>query len=431
MAKDLDKFDELLKGALDGHEAPFNEMHWEELEEELNVVAPGMSSYFSAVTTGLVATSLVFMSMLFLLSDGNGVHTNDDVDEVVVAENAGGTPKHLSNEQTAAFDSIYSESIDNETSTTEDESGLNSTIENQEASTSTESTSETTNTSSASTNASITDKSNNSDTNSELNSNNDENESVVVASSVKAETKNIRTGCTGLTIDFTAKEEYGNNAKFLWNFGDGYFSTESNPSHTFNKEGTFDVSLSVTSPGSGQITSNVVQAMIEIVEAPIANVDVEINGPHTVSIFNKSYNANDVEWRIDGATEGNGSSVSVSVADNTSYEVHLSALNEGGCVDTLESTIRSIQAGSEFPRAYDTSYGNAFAPGAIIDEGEVQSIKIYSNKTGDLVFEGSGNKGWSGETPQGEKASKGAYKWVMAVVKNDVIDVYHGDLEVR
>ncbi len=427
MAKDLDKFDELLKDALDGHEAPFNELHWEELEEELNVVAPGMSNYFSAVTTGLVATSLVFMSMLFLLSDGNGVNSDHEDEVIVVAENTGTGSGTVKSDETnnAAFES----SSDDEST----ESGThNSEIEHESIS-AVEETDEANASNTFNTAAKSSTKSTENDTadNTEVNSENNSNESVVVASSVKAEKKNIRTGCTGLTIDFTAKEEYGNNAKFLWNFGDGYFSTESNPSHTFNKEGTFDVSLSVTSPGSGQITSNVVQAMIEIVEAPIANVDVEINGPTTVSVFNKSYNANDVEWRIDGATEGNGSSVSVSVADNTSYEVHLSALNEGGCVDTLESTIRSIQAGSEFPRAYDTSYGNAFAPGAIIDEGEVQSIKIYSNKTGDLVFEGSGNKGWYGETPQGEKANKGAYKWVMAVVKEDVIDVYHGDLEVR
>lgn len=434
MQNKLDNFDQMLKDMFDGYESPLNEMHWEELEEELNIVTPGMTGYFSAITTGLVATSMVFMAMLFFVSDANYSPNEIEQEEIVLSGNgqSGNTGIAESKDtQNAATYSVEESDAantngDDISTTTEDvntevssemETNQSSRVEEKGTVESSESTSVAEANSASNINSSNTTS---------------EEDNTVVASSVESEeASNIRTGCTGLTIDFDASEEYGANAKYLWNFGDGYFSNEATPSHTFNKEGTFDVSLSVTSAESGQITSNVVQAMIEIVEAPIANMDIEIESANAITLHNKSFNANDVEWRIDGSTQGNGASISLSVADNTNYELKLAALNVGGCVDTLDIDIRSIEAGSEFPRAFETSYGHSFAPGAIIDEGNVSSVKIYNLNSGELVFEGSGNKGWNGNLPNGEKADKGTYQWMMAVEQDASIDVYHGDLELR
>jgi hypothetical protein len=121
----------------------------------------------------------------------------------------------------------------------------------------------------------------------------------------------------------------------------------------------------------------------------------------------------------------------MSVADNTNYILQLAAINDGGCVDTLLTKVNSIKAGSEFPRAMDTSYGTVFAPGAILDEGDVTSVKIYNQRSGKLVFEGTGNKGWNGNLPSGTKAETGNYQWIMAVEQDNLVDVYHGDVELR
>ncbi len=419
MQNELENFDQLLKNAYDGYEAPLNDLHWEELEEELKIVTPGMTGYFSAITTGLVATSMVFMAMLFFVSDANygPQHVEDEVlSQDITTGNGHGVDleklqsindnTELDSNEIASTENLANEN-DNTVSTTEQAEEVEAidTIIEEETSI------------------------NHSETTSPEPTIDD---NTVVASSVESEERsNIRTGCTGLTIDFDAAEEYGTNAKYLWNFGDGFFSNEATPSHTFNKEGVFDVSLSVTSAASGQITSNVVQAMIEVVEAPIANIDVTIESANTITLNNKSYNANDVEWKVDGSTEGNGASISLSVADNTNYELKLAALNEGGCVDTLSTEVRSINAGSEFPRAFETAYGHKFAPGAILDEGEVTSIKIFNKKTGALVFEGSGNKGWTGDLPSGDKAERGTYQWMMSVEQDVSIDIYHGNLELR
>lgn len=412
MANQLDKFDQLVKNSYEGYEAPYEPLHWEELEEELEITAPGMASYFSAITTGMVAVSLVFLSMLFFFSD-SGIKNADQIQEIppavinnTVSELANSANKNLTEGDTAMLSRTETPVAEKIVSTEKaDDAAKNKVAVFKSAS----------DKSSAPAKKPVHKKSVMSVTASKENS---------------AEAK-VRTGCTGLVINFEAAKEYGEEAKYLWNFGDGYFSNEASPSHTFNKEGVFDVSLSVTSKTTGQISSNVVQAMIEVVEAPVANLDINIDSPEKITLKNDSYNASNLEWVVDGASVGDKSDISLSIGDNTRYKVALNAMNDGGCTDTLEYTISSITAGGEFPKAMDQTSGHNFAPGAIVDTGKVTSIKIFNKATNELVFEGFGNKGWGGTTLAGKTANKGTYRWLMTVKNSDTVDIYKGDIELR
>ena len=57
----------------------------------------------------------------------------------------------------------------------------------------------------------------------------------------------IASNCPPLNVQFTNTSV--NVASFLWNFGDGGTSQISNPSHIYNTPGTFNATLTVTSPG--------------------------------------------------------------------------------------------------------------------------------------------------------------------------------------
>lgn len=410
MANQLDKFDQLIKDSYEGYEAPYDPAHWEELEEELAVAAPGLSTYFGAITTGLVAVSLVFLSMLFFFSgSGHEGDLKNTTPQPVATVDKGQS-------SATATNNAESDANAKEVSGTEESEDLENPGQSEIAKIK-----------SNKPTASPEAKSYKGDETTVAVSNN---QSITATSEPNAETK-VRTGCTGLVINFEASENYGEGAKYLWNFGDGYFSNEPNPSHTFNKEGVFDVSLSVTSKSTGQISSNVVQAMIEVVEAPVANLEVNIENPTEISLHNESYNASTLEWNVDGNEISDKSKINLSVADNTRYRVVLSAMNESGCSDTLESAINSITAGGEFPRAMDQTSGHNFAPGAILDGGKVTSIKIYDKKSGSLVFDGYGNKGWNGTTRNGKPADKGTYRWLMVVKTSDSVDIYKGDIELR
>ena len=51
-----------------------------------------------------------------------------------------------------------------------------------------------------------------------------------------------------LTVNFT-DESTGDITEWLWDFGDGETGAEQNPSHTYQNDGTYTVSLTVTGPG--------------------------------------------------------------------------------------------------------------------------------------------------------------------------------------
>src|SRR6185369_16023522 len=76
-------------------------------------------------------------------------------------------------------------------------------------------------------------------------------------------------GCTNSAVTFEVAN-MADNARCLWNFGDGSFSKDANPKHIFNKSGRFTVTLSVTSAGGGTIQNNYAD-LIVIHELPEAS----------------------------------------------------------------------------------------------------------------------------------------------------------------
>ena len=423
MANQLNKFDQQIKNSFDGYEVPYDSNHWDELQSELNSSAPSMTSYFGAITTGLVATGIVFVLMLFFMSDAATEGNRHALVEETPIEILDGAPV-ADQTKTEAIDRIKP---DSKTRETDLESNADKITPDPGTSDIVIAENVTTQKSNVSKKSTRTKKSN---------AASKADNPIVPVKTIKGNSgseniSNVKTGCTGLVIKFTASEEYGTDAKYLWNFGDGFFSNEPNPSHTFNKEGVFDVSLSVTSKNTGQISSNVVQAMIKVIEAPTANMEVIINSPDGITIRNESYHANELIWILNNKPITDKNEINISVADNTRLSLIMNVSNEGGCTDTLESIINIVEAGSEFPRVLTSAFSSHFAPGAILNKGDVTSIKIFENATQNLVFEGAGNKGWSGKDDQGKAASPGQYNWVMVVEKEGVIDVYKGNIELR
>ncbi len=58
-------------------------------------------------------------------------------------------------------------------------------------------------------------------------------------------TNNVWTGDIPFDVAFTSSSQ-GDLISYLWDFGDGQISNEENPVHTYNQEGLFDVSLTIS-----------------------------------------------------------------------------------------------------------------------------------------------------------------------------------------
>ena len=60
-------------------------------------------------------------------------------------------------------------------------------------------------------------------------------------------------GDESLSVQFTSSSS-GDINSYYWDFGDGYFSTEKDPQHTFYNAGTYDISLTVFGPDGSDIS---------------------------------------------------------------------------------------------------------------------------------------------------------------------------------
>ncbi|MBN1805607.1 MAG: PKD domain-containing protein [Sedimentisphaerales bacterium] len=75
-----------------------------------------------------------------------------------------------------------------------------------------------------------------------------------------------RSGISPLVVKFTDTST-GNISGRLWNFGDGTTSKERDPSHTYEKDGSYTVSLTVTGPGGS--STKMAEDYIQANSAPI------------------------------------------------------------------------------------------------------------------------------------------------------------------
>jgi PKD repeat protein len=427
MANQLNDFDRLIKETYESHEFPYDSSVWDGVEKDLGATSPGILDFFKSVTTGLAIAGAVFATMLIFTSDFNSLTPIAEEQKIEAGDGS------INDNSKTAFNQSV-EKVEPNRSTNGDDL-----VQNQSNSEALSGLSQSETESDESNDITFTEEQKStvvavlaeakkiasSEDSKEPSNTIESSEETYSASSVKR-------GCTGLTINFDAPEEYGSNAKYLWNFGDGFFSNEENPTHAFNKEGIFDVSLSVTAVGSGQISSNVVQAMIEVHEAPKAMFDLEIHSMTDIRLREKSTNAAKFQWFIDNKEKkAEEVDVLLSIADNTKFDIELIAENAGNCSDSLNKEIHIIKAGNQFPQLYSSAYASDFAPGAIVDNGAVTDFRVFQKSTGEEVFKSSGSKGWNGKNKKGEEVSRGEYEWMMVVDSEDVFNIYHGTLNVR
>lgn len=133
-----------------------------------------------------------------------------------------------------------------------------------------------------------------------------------------------------LTVTFTNLSEFGTS--YVWNFGDGNTSTQFNPVHTYDEDGTYNVKLTTTSPcGSDMVTY-----VVTILTLPFADFDAEdVEGcdPFEVQFINfSSDNATSFLWSFPGGSPPTSTAFEPTIVYETpgTYNVTLTAINAAG-----------------------------------------------------------------------------------------------------
>lgn len=442
MEQKFNSFDNQIKDAYEGHELPYDRSSWDNLSSKLDAMAPAPVTYFTALTTGLVAVGVIFLSLLFVLSGNNQTPdlTADNATPTEISKTADKTEAQSAPKSSspAPADTSISEAPEEEAADETGEPAADEASEKSEnADTAVENPTSYTSAPVAEADVEVpveNRKSKKSETSvaaTKVDKSGKkpapkptEKPAVItgdktITSTESSNNKTVRTSCTGITINFDASQDYGRDAKYLWNFGDGFFSNESNPSHTFNKPGTFDVSLSVTSHTTGQITSNVVQAMIEVIEAPRARMSVHIPSPSEIEVENISIGDDSAEWMIDSEAVSAGAVAVLPFAPGAQNEIKLVALNKSGCADTLTKHLnfKEIADALAVDADAETPFFPEAAPGVTFSK-----LYIFDAASGEKVFHSADGEGWNPT----EMKSGAEYIFLAVAKEKDRTEVYRG-----
>lgn len=157
-------------------------------------------------------------------------------------------------------------------------------------------------------------------------------------------------GCIPVTINFSPSVTYTNPVSsvsspypyavtsYTWNFGDGYTSTLSNPSHVYTAYGTYTVSLVITTANGCTQTA---YATILAGTPPTANFGAN---PQTVCVGSPVYfldsssaNVTSWHWEFGDGNSANSSNPTYYYPNPGYYTVKLTVYNNG-CKDSIVKT---------------------------------------------------------------------------------------------
>lgn len=198
---------------------------------------------------------------------------------------------------------------------------------------------------------------------------------------------------------------------WLWNFGDGTSSTVQHPSHIYNQQGTYLVSLTVTTAAG--CTNNNAATPVTITGIPAPSAVFSMNStnlelPNDILILsNQSTGASSYNWTFGDGGTSTATSPQYPYSMVGTFQVELIAMAQNGCLDTATALI-NVDADVIFPNVFtpnlDGPQGVNYNSNDLENDiffpyttGVVEyTLDIY-NRWGELIFHSSDVKqGWDG-----------------------------------
>ncbi len=235
-------------------------------------------------------------------------------------------------------------------------------------------------------------------------------------------------GCNPFTVQFSDSSVAGTPMQYLWSFGDGNFSTDNNPVHTYTNVGVYDVMLIIqTTNGCVSIDTFYVPNMITVNPSPLANFAVSET---TVSIFDPLISVTDFSIDGDSCLLDFGDGYTINGCEGAhvywqygNYVITQYVWNEYGCPDTFQIPIEVLPEHRFYVPNTFTPNGdglNDFFMPAIMGVENFR-FTIY-NRWGEMIFESRDiYKGWDGRYKD-NKCQQDVYVW-----KIEFLDIASGE----
>ena len=208
-------------------------------------------------------------------------------------------------------------------------------------------------------------------------------------------------GCPPLYVDFSDFST-GDIESWLWTFGDGSFSTEQNPSHTYFDTGDYSVTLQVTTV-DGCTTSSTSSNIINVYPTPSANfsvypLSIDEYNPN-VNTFNYSTGGISYLWDFGDNTFSNLFEPEHTYQNSGNYYITLDVYNQYDCVDSASTEIKvepifTYYIPNAFTPTEDNKNETFFGKGT----GYKNVIMQIFNRWGEKIYEeNSLNPSWDGK----------------------------------
>ncbi len=248
----------------------------------------------------------------------------------------------------------------------------------------------------------------------------------------------VRSACEGSAVEFNLFTE-GNDGNYLWNFGDGNFSNEVNPVHTYMKQGVYDITLSVTGKEDGQIRTKTIENLIVINPTPEASFDWEFlenpNEKPTIKVFNQSEFADQCEWLVDDSIASEEINPSIAFKNKGEHTVRLTVSNKFGCSDTKYSYVNvdkdyKLLAREQISPNGDGKY-DSFMPEALKDGSRSFKLSVYNGQ--EVIYETrDAAQPWDGTIPGNITAKVGdKFPWIVILYnKKGEEEYYSGTITI-
>ncbi len=232
-------------------------------------------------------------------------------------------------------------------------------------------------------------------------------------------------GCAPLSVKFTEKTQFAHS--FTWHFGDGSSSNEPNPTHVYENDGFYTVTLIAEGPGG---TGKIVKTnIIEVKTTPRCYFYASPDSAHLPNarfdMDNKSINASIYSWEVHKSDDNllvatsQLKNPSFIINEKGTFDVTLRATNTNQCHDTLTKPMVLIvleQGQIYVPTAFTPNRDNIndqFKPVMIGVQESEYIFRIY-NRWGAKVFETRDKtKGWNGKIRQ-EDIAQNVFIWTIS-----------------
>jgi gliding motility-associated-like protein len=225
------------------------------------------------------------------------------------------------------------------------------------------------------------------------------------------------TGCEPYTVQIENTSYPINGYFLLWNLGDGYYSDQASPIHTYEEAGSYDLSLSIVSP-TGCYAEQTFDELVVVNPNPAANFSYNPEEPTnfdpTVYFSDLSLDAVAWEWNFgDGGTAIEQNPVHT-YGDTGMHVISLVVTHALGCQDTIEQII-------DIKPDFTYYLPNAFTPNddgkndGYRGVGEMFAVTDFSmqiwSRWGEKVFDTQDpTQAWNGrKNNTGEMVQNGVY----------------------